>query len=166
MSQLRCVRCQQLTPSGFTCCPYCNVGFAAPLECVSCGHVMQPGSSTCFRCDRSLDNATSSALVPPQFTPTSDHPPQIGVALYTPPQRVEEMYLAGRHGVDAQVVIPAGDVEVMNLMGQATMLLRMLADKMNQFRGHMPMTRENIKSCRRLADDLQEEVEVRRGPRG
>lgn len=171
MSSLRCQLCRKDVPQGFACCPYCNVGYAAPLACTSCGAVLQAGSTSCFRCDR------PPAPVPQQLVPAapaaqvqfpSALAPASGsvVVAYPLPRPVEETYLAGRHGVDSVVSIPAGDVEVMNLMCQGATLLRMLADKMNQFRGHMALTRENIKSCRRLADDLQEEVEVRRGPRG
>jgi hypothetical protein len=32
--------------------------------------------------------------------------------------------------------------------------------------GHVSLTRQNIRGCRELAIDLQEEIELRRGPQG
>jgi hypothetical protein len=78
--------------------------------------------------------------------------------------QVSDRYSAGRYGVDAEVQIPAGDAELMSLMLRAAALLQELGTRMNGFQGHLELTRANIRSCRSLAIDLQEEVEIRRGP--
>lgn len=167
MNVLRCTLCKRIVPDGFNCCPFCNVGFVAVLECTICGTSLSPGTTNCPRCTRLNAELQSASLVPQASPPVTCLPAQVQLPQYAVAvRRVAETYSSGRYGVSADVQIPSGDVAVMNLMGQAATLLRMLAEKMNDFQAHMDLTRENIRACRRLADDLQEEVERRTGPRG
>jgi prefoldin subunit 5 len=54
----------------------------------------------------------------------------------------------------------------LNQMGQVVAVLYALGEQMSRFQGHMASTRSAIKSCRTLAADLQEEIDVRRGNPG
>ena len=80
--------------------------------------------------------------------------------------RVPEVYRAGRYGVDAEVNVPPGDAAIMTEMLQLVQLLHAMAARANQFRGANDHTRKVIRDMRTLANDLQEEVELRRGPVG
>jgi hypothetical protein len=80
--------------------------------------------------------------------------------------RVPEVYRAGRYGVDAEVSVPPGDAAIMTEMLQLVQLLHAMAARANQFRGANDHTRKIIRDMRTLANDLQEEVELRRGPVG
>lgn len=79
-----------------------------------------------------------------------------------PPER----YMVRKHGVEAEVAVPPGDIEIMQSMSNLAIVLHVVAEKMNHFVGHMEITRENIKWCRSLATNLQEEIELRKGPLG
>lgn len=71
-----------------------------------------------------------------------------------------------KHGVEAVISVNPGDIEIMQAMSQLAVVLHAVAEKMNHFVGHMEITRENIKWCRSLATNLQEEIELRKGPQG
>jgi hypothetical protein len=66
--------------------------------------------------------------------------------------------------VEAEVRIPPGDAEVMDLMGQVVVVLHTFATRMNTLTGHGELTRHIIHAARVLATDVQEELEQRKGP--
>ena len=77
-----------------------------------------------------------------------------------------ERYTVHKFGVEAEISVSPQDIEIMTLIGQTVVILHTLAEKMNHFQGLMESTRHVIKGCRNLASDLQEEIELRRGPQG
>jgi hypothetical protein len=89
--------------------------------------------------------------------------PPLPVLVPTSPAVVER-YQAGRLGVEAEVVIPAGDVDIMNDLLTLVQVLHKVAAKATRFVGHTDHTRKMIRDMRVLATDIQEEVETRRGP--
>jgi len=83
-----------------------------------------------------------------------------------PHSAVPETYHQSRFGVSAEVTMAGQDAEILTEMGQVADLLHALAGRMNNLAGFMSSTRSCIKSCRSLATELMEEIEVRRGPQG
>ena len=79
---------------------------------------------------------------------------------------VREEYRAGRFGVAAEVRIPAGDVSIMNELGKLVELLHAMAARATQFGIPSDHTRKLVRDMRILATDVQEEIELRLGPRG
>jgi hypothetical protein len=68
--------------------------------------------------------------------------------------------------VSAEVFTDTRDTQILNEMAQLVVVLHTVAEHMSsEFSGHMESTRKLIKGCRNLAADIQEEIEVRRGPR-
>ena len=57
-----------------------------------------------------------------------------------------------------------GDAEVETVMGQMVVVLHSFAAKVNELTGHSELTRSIIRASRALAADVQEELELRRGP--
>jgi len=57
-----------------------------------------------------------------------------------------------------------GDAEVETVMGQMVVVLHSFAAKVNGLTGHSELTRSIIRASRALAADVQEELELRRGP--
>ena len=79
---------------------------------------------------------------------------------------IPETYRAGKFGVEADVRVPAGDVSIMNELGKLVELLHAMAARSNQFGITSEHTRKLIRDMRILATDVQEEIELRRGPSG
>jgi hypothetical protein len=67
-------------------------------------------------------------------------------------------------GVVSEVILNPIDVDIMTEMGDMIVRLHQLAQRMNGFAGFNPTTRGCIRLCRQLATELQEEIELRRGP--
>lgn len=175
---LRCSICKTLIDEGLNFCPACRNGFASQLECVSCGRLVPRGSASCQACARgavlplpesALDVCGSSlpplsevvALraplhVPPVFPGMPPH-----VALAAP---VASRFVVRQGGVEAEIHVPPGDAEVMDLMGQLVVILHTFASKVNNLSGHSELTRHIIRNSRVLATDIQEELEQRKGP--
>jgi len=82
------------------------------------------------------------------------------------PPPVPEVYQHGRHGVRAEVSHQGADAQIMTEQLGVAQVMLAFATRMNSYVGHLQLTRDNIKALRRLAADLQEEVEIRRGPQG
>jgi hypothetical protein len=110
---------------------------------------------------RPLQVSGVGAVMSPQYAPTlpSWDPPHVALAA-----QVAERFVVRQGGVEAEVRIPPGDAEVMGLMGQLVMILHTFASKLNSLTGHSEHTRHIIRSARTLANDVQEEFELRRGP--
>ena len=83
-----------------------------------------------------------------------------------PQPLVMETYRAGKHGADSVVTFSGRDAEIMNKMAQVSDILQAMAMELNQFTGVMSTTRALIRSCRNLSTELQEEIEIRKGPQG
>lgn len=191
-SQLECVSCGRLVPRGSASCFGCSRQSAAPpaeplwldTSCPTCGS-RQFDTPSGVSCERGHGGALGavvprwqashvSASLPqplqvsgvvavrsPQYAPpvSSWDPPH--VALAAP---VAGTFVVRQGGVEAEVRIPPGDAEVMGLMGQLVVILHTFAAKLNSLTGHSEHTRHIIRSARTLANDVQEELELRRGP--
>jgi hypothetical protein len=153
-----CSSCGRVVP-GKSSCPSCGTTL---LFCGDCRHYLTPGSSSCSNC--------MTAMAPSAPQPTSLEAPPLpdlpATSLVVPVvPAVVERYSGGRHGVEAEVTIPARDVEVMNELAQLVPLLHLVAGHMTNFTGLTDHTRKLIREMRVLAADAQEEIEMRRGPR-
>lgn len=155
---LYCQTCRNVIPLGGVMCPH--HGFTVQLACQICGAVIERGLGACATCD-----APKQELAP---LPYLHLPPGTSAALQVPrielPSAVPARYVSRKFGVEAEVVLNGQDAEILTKMGQVAALLQVLAQNMNNFQGVMDSTRRVIKACRNLAADIQEEVEVRRGP--
>jgi hypothetical protein len=169
--------------AGHNQCRNCGNGFVSSLVCGSCIQEVPRGSSSCPKCEKHTGGV---GIVPRGASPPSvdisiavsggghvPAPPRGGhLALGIPvlpmglPAPVPESYVQRSFGVSSEVQMGGRDAEILTRMQQAAALLQVLAAEMNGLQGHMPSTREVIKSCRRLALDINEEVEVRLGPQG
>jgi hypothetical protein len=160
MSFIYCPVCRIGIVPGDTYCPMCMAGSMnhPRLRCLSCHSEVISGQSQCT-CRSAL-----SVADPPR--PTVLLPPLAALPVRALTQPIPESYKVARFGVEAEVQLVPGDVEILTLMSQAVMALHALAQKMNQFRGSMDSTRRCISGCRNLATQLQEEIELRRGPQG
>lgn len=162
MSFIYCLSCKLGIVPGDTYCPMCMSGSAnhVRLRCLTCHNEIPSGQSQC--------SCRSAMIVrdiePPR--PTVPLPPLATIPMGALTQPIPESYKVARFGVEAEVQLVPGDVEILTLMSQAVTALHALALKMNQFRGSMDSTRRCISGCRNLATQLQEEIELRRGPQG
>lgn len=169
---LYCGNCRRPIGTDEAGCWYCRSrGLPDAILCDVCGGAVPAGQINCFRCvsgSLAIRGRSGIALVGGSDASgaAAAPPPLPGLPAVIRATSVPEVYQAGRYGVSAQVSIPSGDVEIMNLMGQVVVILHTLAEKMNHFQGHMDSTRQCIKGCRNLATDLQDEIEKRRGPQG
>jgi len=147
---LACTACQYVSPTSCDgCCPRCR---SRSLYCTTCGSVQPQGSVDCAAC-RSRD----VTVLPPGGRLAASP------ALAVP--RVSEVYAAGRYGVTATVMMPAGDVEILNELATLAELLSAMATKAGSgLRGYTEHTRKMVRDMRILAADIQEEIEQRRGP--
>ncbi len=169
---LRCSVCRESIDDGLNFCPKCRTGFVSQLQCADCGKLVPRGMASCIGCARvasvvmvppsppratsELVAVTSSRQAPPVLPGLPSH-----VSLSAP---VADRFVVRSGGVEAEIRIPAGDAEVMDLMGQMVVILHTFAAKMNTLSGHGEMTRQIIRSSRTLATDIQEELEQRKGP--
>lgn len=149
---------------GELCCPRC--GRSDYIGCDVCGGLLPIGMPSCPRCvevplprSEMLPPPRSEIAVVPSAMPAL--PDLLSVVPLVP--RVPERYSGGRFGVEAEVVVPAGDVERMNELGQLVSLLHVLASRCAQFGLLTDHTRKLIRDMRVLATDAQEEIEMRRG---
>lgn len=176
---LACTVCRTPVPPTQAVCPYCRNGFTSRLMCVTCNRVVKAGLDHCQFCDVVIP--VSGELVPsyrPEGSGSYVHrevlhddslmvPPLLSVPLpLMRPEKYPGSELQSKFGVESEVFHNQRDVGIMNKMSQLVTLLHAIAGEMNGFAGHMESTRRLMKSCRALANDLQEEIEVRRGPQG
>lgn len=184
VSQLECVACGRLVPRASASCSSCACSSppspSVPSTCTVCGgrQVATPSGLTCesghggdpgqsFDCrnlqvrDPGYPQASLVALQSPQYAPPAAPwlPPHVSLAA-----PVASRYVTRQGGVEAEVRIPPGDAEVMDLMGQLVVILHTFAAKVNTLSGHGELTRHIIRSARVLATDVQEELEQRKGP--
>lgn len=205
---LYCTVCRYPIPEGLNQCPQCRNGFISQLACAVCNRPVQRGSTSCFQCSRNQTYLQTSQI--PGMQSLVPQPPSFAIrnlpaappVLPGLPTHVNAMpvlperYMVRRHGVEAVIQTPSGDIEIMQimgqtvvilhtlaakmgefaigtrtpefaseivqLMGQTVVILHVLAGRMNSFVGHMELTRANIKGCRFLASSLQEGVELLR----
>jgi hypothetical protein len=188
VSQLECVECGRLVPRGHASCLPCARPSQAPANyldtarwldtrCDVCGcrQFSTPSGTTCEGGHggspaRPTDlrvgvpaqvQSELVALQPPRYAPPAlpGLPPHVSL-----PAPVASRYVSRQGGVEAEVRIPAGDARVMDLMGQLVVILHTFAAEVNTLTGHGELTRSIIRSARRLASDIQEELEQRKGP--
>lgn len=181
---LYCKSCRQVVEAGDNQCRNCGNGFVSALICGTCGTEVSRGSAACPKCQKHASNVGivprggQPAPVSVDITimapggappPRGGHPgnalgiPILPTELLAP---VQESYVQRSFGVESEVFMGGRDAEILTRMKQVAALLTVLAADMNQLQGHMPSTRDVIKGCRKLALDIQEEVEVRLGPQG
>jgi hypothetical protein len=125
---------------------------------MGCGNYLPTGCSDCPTC-----SVQAVAVV--------DLPDPAARAVASVPaaarsQLVAERYQAGRYGVKAEVSRPPGDVAILNELGKLVELLHAMAARANQFVGQSDHTIKMRRDMRLLATDIQEEIELRTGPRG
>lgn len=156
---LYCKTCRRVIETCRSACSAC--AGAGVLACMGCNQEVSIGASFCSNCEPS----TPSLPEPTSLVFTN---PRHGVPAFAPglPAPVKGFYNQNRFGVEAVVQLNGRDADILTKMKQAAALLHVLAQEINNFQGHMQSTRALIKSCRNLANDLQEEVEVRLGPQG
>jgi RNA polymerase subunit RPABC4/transcription elongation factor Spt4 len=177
---LYCTGCRTMAREGSALCENCRNGFISKLACATCNKVVPSGQAFCATCAQGSSAQGyvggrvevfpgAGAIVP---VPRGQIPPLASLSTLPalPPglspetMVVPERYSAGRFGADAEVQMNGRDAEILTKMNQVAMLLHALAAEMNTFQGMGESTRHLIKGCRNLATDLQEEVEVRKGP--
>lgn len=150
-----CVGCGRPKQRDTSSCPWCG---SSSFYCTACGHLLQFSQISDVRC--LVCEPDAIVVLPPGRAPVlATQVPQVPV--------VPEVYQAGRYGVSAEVRMPAGDVEILNRLGQLSQLLYSMATETGSgFRGVMDHTRQMVRDMRKLAADIQEEIEMRRGPVG
>jgi len=173
---LSCTVCRTPVPPTQAVCPYCRNGYTSRLMCTVCNRVVKAGLDHCEHCETA---PISGELVAP-YRPEGSGPyvhrtapqdslmmPQLPVPLpLMRPAVYPEGNIQRKFGVESEVFHNPRDVDIMNKMSQCVTMLHAMAGEMNGFAGHMESTRRLMKSCRALANDMQEEIEVRRGPQG
>jgi len=175
---LRCTVCRHPVAEGLNFCIECRVGFASQLECAECGRLVTRGAASCFGCARSATLPLPSSAVEVQRAtlPLPDALVGVRAPAQAPPAMpglpahvtlaapVARTFVVRQGGVEAEVRVPPGDAEVMDLMGQVVVVLHTFAAQVNTLSGHGELTRHIIRSARVLATDIQEELEQRKGP--
>ena len=161
---LYCTSCRRGVLAGRVVCDYCRTGFVPRLACAECNFVVSQGKDSCPRCG---PNSPEDPVLAIAIVPLNSSIPAVaglprGMAM---PARISDSYTAGKFGAEAKVTLNGQDASIMTEMGQVAALLHVLAGRMNELQGHMASTRQCIRDCRKLAADLQEEVEVRIGPK-
>lgn len=178
---LYCKTCKVVADLGCNTCNNCKNGFVSVLVCGSCGSDIPRGAAACIQVQcqpvvgivpQALPRGGGGGggnvdvtIMPYQDVRNSRAMAIPGLPLGLPAP-IRESYEQRRFGVDAAVQMNGRDAAILTKMQQAGALLHVLAQEMNNLQGFMPSTREVIKGCRKLAADLQEEVEVRIGPQG
>ena len=153
--ELYCPQCRCRLPSGCSSCPSCG---GVCLACCGCNRFLPEGTVACPTCA-----ATELVAVEP---PTGAARAVAAIPAAARSQQVAERYRAGRYGVEAEVTRPAGDVAILNELGKLVELLHAMAARANQFVGQSEHTVKMRRDMRVLATDIQEEIELRTGPRG
>lgn len=175
---LYCKTCKVVADVGCNTCNNCKNGFVSVLVCGSCGGDLPRGASACAQaqCQPVVGlvpapplpprgNNIDVTIMPYQDIRNSRAMAVPGLPLGLPAP-IRESYEQKRFGVDAAVQMNGRDAAILTKMQQAGALLHVLAQEMNNLQGFMPSTREVIKGLRKMAVDLQEEVEIRIGPQG
>lgn len=155
---LYCTNCRSVVGAGEAVCGNCRNGFVSRLACGNCNKVVPSGNSFCPDCDRQV--ARRHHEIPLEALELPPLPP--GISLER--AHVPDTHVAGRFGARAVVSMNGDDADILTKMNQMVVLLHALAGEMTKFQGVADSTRRIIRGCRTLAADLQEEVEVRRGP--
>ena len=148
---LYCTVCRYPVPEGVNQCTNCRNGFIPQLACAGCNRPVARGSSSCFQCraGRPRSEIVDLETVPPGGGMGSIVPrppafyiqnlPSAPPVLPGLPAHVNAMpalperYRVARHGVVADIRTPAGDIENMQAMGQAVVILHTLAARMSEF---------------------------------
>jgi hypothetical protein len=185
VSQLECVACGKLVPRGSASCLSCSRPVPGTVlrrpdaACEVCGGRLfdTPSGVTCesghggVSPRQEVARAGSPAGAPVQSQLVALQSPRYAppVLPWLPPHvslaaPVASRYVTRQGGVEAEVRIPPGDAEVMDIMGQLVVVLHTFAAKVNTLTGHGELTRSIIRSARVLATDIQEELEQRKGP--
>ena len=148
---LYCLICRYPVPEGFNSCTNCRNGFIPQLACSNCNRTVARGANSCFQCRNVRPAPTIADLEspPPDSCMQSivPQPPSFAIANLpsAPPvlpglpahvsamPALPERYRVARHGVTADIRTPAGDIEVMQIMGQTIVILHTLAARMGEF---------------------------------
>lgn len=174
---LYCTTCRTVVEVGSAFCRACGNGFTSRLACATCGRVVPAGQAFCDRCasggidparqassQEFFPNHPNTALSARNEAPAGLVLPRLPPGVSLDRVHVPESRPAGRLGAVADVQMGGRDAEILTKMNQVVVLLHALAVEMNDFVAYSDLTRRNIKACRNLAADLQEEVETRVGP--
>ena len=160
-----CLPCLTVLPEGASACPKCG---GVSFSCLACHAPLRVGEKSCQQCGR---QARSEIVRTDRDPGNVDHQDGALRAIATVPKAaratlVPEVYRAGKFGVEAEVRMVPGDVAVLNELGKLVELLHAMASRSTQFAGLTDHTRKMIRDMRILATDVQEEIEMRRGPQG
>jgi len=178
VAQLVCGDCGRPVARGLSSCPQCSVSLAGRQPVININIGSQPPHSGIGAQPPTgtAEAATAAALVVGSrrpstsvgLAPLTEAPPVLpGLPAHVRlPELLPETYRQDRFGVKAEVQTDPRDTHIMNEMAQLVVVLHTVAEHMSTgFSGHMDSTRKLIKGCRNLAADLQEEIEIRVGPR-
>ena len=163
---LQCTICRSQVDDGLNFCPKCHSGFVSQLSCVACGRLVPRGMASC-PCGGAGVPARPEVLPPRTSLPAPRYAPPAALGLpphVSLPAPVPSSYVVRGGGVEAVVRRAPGDAEVETVMGQMVVVLHSFAAKVNGLTGHSELTRSIIRASRALAADVQEELELRRGP--
>lgn len=180
---LYCMTCRTVVEAGSALCKACGNGFTSRLACATCNKVVPAGQAFCWNCSRSSSESAPSEHFPasqPNAAPSGGlvlrrqpegHQDVVGLALPKLPPgisldrvSVPESRTGGKFGAISEIQMSGRDAEILTKINQVVIFLHALASEMTQFVALSDATRKNIKACRNLAADLQEEVEMRTGP--
>ena len=166
---LYCTVCKNPVDEGLNQCYNCASGFVAQLACLVCNRLVLRGLASCTNCppSRTVDLPLSPVQRSAGLAPLLELPSLPGLAerLRTMAP-LPERYSAGKHGVQAEIIVPTNNVISIQHEIQLIALLEAYADEANYRTGLSDLGRRNIKACRLLAIDLKEEVELIKGPQG
>ena len=163
---LQCTICRSQVDDGLNFCPKCHSGFVSQLSCVACGRLVPRGAASC-PCGGAGVPARPEVLPPRVSLSVPRHAPPAAPGLppyVSLPAPVPSRYFVRGGGVEAEVRRAPGDAEVETVLGQLVVVLHSFAAKVNELTGHSELTRSIIRASRALAADVQEELELRRGP--
>ena len=147
---LYCTVCRYPIPEGLNQCPQCRNGFIPQLACAVCNRSVQRGSTSCFQCSRNqarLQHPADLTAQIPGMQSLVPQPPSFAIQnLPAAPSvlpglpfhvnampALPERYMVRRHGVEAIIQTPSGDIEIMQIMGQTVVILHTMAAKMGEF---------------------------------
>ena len=169
-----CLPCLTILPEEMSACPKCG---GMSFSCLGCHAPLRVGKKSCEQCGRTeimrpdpVDHL-QYGIRPDGISQDDQRSSGARVALATVPTAaratlVPEVYQAGKFGVSAEARMVPGDVVVLNELGKLVELLHAMASRTTHFAGLTEHTRKMIRDMRILATDIQEEIEMRRGPQG
>ena len=180
---LHCMVCGHGVEDGLNICVFCHNGYTSQLACSVCRQPVNRGSASCWPCSRRSMPAPQAALTvlpPPPSSPQPsglarlpDLPPLPGLAArMASAQTLPERYTVSAGGIVADIRVNAVNSVVMQHEAQLAAILESVADEAGGWLAlHAAETlpacfelvRSVVRSCRVLAVNLREEIELIQG---